>query len=70
MHPNLITRITTDDTDYHVLVEMLDGERVLASSLVDLGPNPTWPSASEQADLVADAVRTAWMAAYYAQTGN
>jgi hypothetical protein len=44
------------------MIRVSDPDGVVKPITVDLMPNPTWPSPSEQADMVADAVRTMYLA--------
>ncbi len=55
----------TDDTDI-VVTDTRYGHTIT----VDLGMNPTWPSAAEQSDLVADAVRMIMDLVYTEDTGE
>lgn len=49
---------------YHVRGKMV------ASTDVDLGPNPTWPTPAEMNDLMVEGVREVLDAAYFTMTGN
>ena len=56
-HP--VVNVTSDGGP---MIRVSDPDGVVKPITVDLMPNPTWPSPSEQADMVADAVRTMYLA--------
>lgn len=61
IHP--VLTITTDPENEFALVVAYHEPNLpepVASETVDLSPSPTWPSPSEQSDMIADAVRRVW----------
>lgn len=65
----IVTVTVADDDEVHVTA-FVDDHHVLYREVIDVGPSPTWPSPIEQADIVAAAVREAWLRQYEYYSGD
>lgn len=59
--PIRIVTVEVDDDNEVTVTTLVDNEHPIHREVIDLGPTPTWPSPTEAADLVAKAVREAWL---------
>jgi hypothetical protein len=65
----IVTVQVTEDDEVQVIA-YVDDHAVLYRESIDVGPSPTWPNPTEQADLVAAAVKEAWLRQYEYYSGE
>jgi len=56
-----IVTVTVDEDSNVAVTTYVDDHCPMHREVIDLGPTPTWPSPTEAADLIAAAVREAWL---------
>lgn len=66
----VINSLPDDPTAVEVIAVEPGTGYEIGKETVDFGPNPTWPSPSEQSDLVAEAVKRLWDVMHTHYTGE